>query len=158
MSQSTALFRRLDVLQRLHELELQEARGAHAAAEKRLQQQQRRIAALESKIAETQALAQERVTRDEGVSVDVMHGLRVYEAWQAQLLRSQHRALKAEEEATEQAREQVIERFKRLHVIERLDQRHRRNEHERRMRDERNALDEAAMIVAGHRREPGNQE
>jgi hypothetical protein len=110
---------RFQTLVRLHELQLEQARVERAALDVAVERQRVTVGRLRSELDDSRALAQQMVTRADGVAVNSLRQLQDYARWQAAALAEQERALERSRALAEDARLEVERRFERLSVIER---------------------------------------
>ena len=97
--------RQLDTLQRLRELELQQARVERAAADAATEKQQERVNATEAEIKEAQRLAESHVTRGQGAAAELIRICTEYAKWQTHVLVEQQADLRSKQETSRLAQE-----------------------------------------------------
>jgi len=136
--------RRLATLTRLRELQLEEARVAHALKQAEVDRQRERVREIQSHIEQSQARGRQLV--ESGVAVAMLIHLQEYEAWQANALTEEQASLAKLQELEEEARAQVARRFEALSCIGRVRERHAREAALSRGRREYKSLDEQAPI------------
>jgi flagellar export protein FliJ len=138
--------RRLASLERLHELELEQARIERAEVDAAADRQRSRVAALEREVEEMHEMERARIASQSGVSVEFLRGTRAYARWQHQEIGKERGALKSAEQLAEQARLKVTQRFERLEVIGRLRARGARDAAMEQGRSEQKTLDDLALV------------
>jgi flagellar export protein FliJ len=141
---------KLRTLVRLHELQLEQARVEHAAIEAEVERQRARVQALEITLANSHTRAQEMVSQHAGVCAEELKRLHDYAKWHAETLSEQRAVLERSRGLAEEARAQVIRRFERLSVMERLSDQQARDAALSLTRREQKRLDEQAPVRKIH--------
>ncbi|HEY4211208.1 MAG TPA: hypothetical protein VGM84_06990 [Steroidobacteraceae bacterium] len=139
---------RLATLQRLRELELEEARVERVRVEARAEADRQRLHEMQQALNSTRDLERSRVTAVTGVSAATLRAARDYARWQAQEIVVGERALRVSERLSELARSEVGRRFERVAVIERLRERGSRESSIEGGRLEQRSLDDQALTRA----------
>ena len=138
--------RRLATLQRLRELELDQARVERASIDAATDRHRRRFALMQLELQATQALERSKVTAEAGVCADLLRHARNYARWQAREIGEQEAVVKASERRSDEARLEVARRFERLAVIKRLRERGAREAALEETRAEYKNLDNQALV------------
>lgn len=150
MSRLLASCEQLATVQRLDELELEQARAAKTKADAVVEQQSRTVGALQARVEQARRLAESQMTS--GAGVGAMRQLADYANWQARALQRWEAELSKARDAAEQARAHLMRCFERLSVIERLRERRMRELELERARMEQNTLDDYGTIAVTRRR------
>jgi flagellar basal-body rod modification protein FlgD len=143
--------RQIHTLERLHELELAQARVEHRALEHALSQQQHEIGQLRQQIALACAQEQALMLRPSGASPAALWSMRNYALWQLGVLAQQQARLEQTQRVAEEARARVLSRYERLAVIRRLRARLAKEAEAKRARRELRLLDDLGAIASHHR-------
>jgi flagellar export protein FliJ len=125
-------------------LELEDARLAHAAADKALNEQQRVYDEIHSRMEDSREF--ERQASSHGVSAEALRHARAYTQWETRQLEQQREHVVAAERAVTEARAEVVSRFQAVRVIDRLRERRARDAAIEATRAEQKLLDEHALL------------
>lgn len=150
-SDSPRAQRRLRSLERLYSLELEQARVEWAALDRAFREQSARLDQLQQDIERTQLAAIGWVTRPEGTSPQMLRHIRTYELWQRKLYTEQQQKVDQTRTALDDAHANVVTRFERLRVIERLRARRAQEACTNRFRAELKRLDDQAILLTNYR-------
>jgi flagellar export protein FliJ len=137
---------RLARIARLYELQLEEARVQHAAAESELERRREAATRTRRCIEDSQAFAQRLVLA--GAPAAMLLQVRGYEDWQARNLEAQQKSVREAAALAQEAHGVVLQRFRRLSTIERLQERREREATVEHLRREQKTLDEHALVRA----------
>jgi flagellar export protein FliJ len=137
---------RLVRIARLCELQLEEARVKHATAESELERRREAAARIQRCIEDSQSFAQRLVSA--GASAAALLQVRGYEDWQARNLEAQRNSVREAAALAQEAHGVVLQRFRRLATIERLQERREREAIVEHLRREQKTLDEHALVRA----------
>ena len=112
---------KLRTVQRLRELELENARAERAQLDAASEEQRARLEQLNERARDTTRF--EADVSNQGVAADTLRQVRHYAAWQYRCIGEQELEWESARDRAEEAREAVIQRLERLRVIERLRER-----------------------------------
>lgn len=112
---------RLRTVQRLRELELENARSERAQLDVAAEEQRLLLEQLLERARDTTRF--ETVLADQGVTADTLRQVRRYAAWQHQCISKQEAELETAKNRASAARATVVRRLERLRVVERLRER-----------------------------------
>jgi flagellar export protein FliJ len=137
---------KLGALERLTDLEVEQARIQHTALENAADEQRKRVAEVRAGIAQTRDFEQNLLMREDAVSVESLRHVQSFLQWRAQELVEQQANLTQAEDLASNARATVIRRFERLLAICRLRERRVQAAALDLARAEQKQLDDRAII------------
>src|SRR5262249_30085731 len=136
-------------LERLRELQLEQAQVEHAHAAGDAESKRRVLQQTEVRIAEAHAFARERLEKSRALSVESLLGIRLFAALQEQQLDTERTAWRTSQDQCDSALSKVVERLAELSVIERLRERRRGEATKAQARLEQKRLDEQGLVHRG---------
>lgn len=116
--------KRLDLLKRLREMSVEQARSDHVAANTELELRRAKADDTEQRIEALDVWAQERLSRGVPLVPELLQQTRLYRGVETRSLEQQRAAEAKQRENTETARRELTARFEELSVVERLALRH----------------------------------
>ncbi len=137
--------KRLELLRRLREMGVEEARADHVAAQTELDERREQADGTENRLKALDDWTVEQIARGAPLIPEVLHQAGLYRGVE-QLTLEEQRAQEAESrDRTEAARGVLTARFEELSVVERLATRHARVRTDEEIRSGFVALDEAGL-------------
>lgn len=115
---------RLDLLRRLREMNLEQARASHVAAAAELEECRERADETQRRLQALDAWAVEQLASGAPLAPDVLRQAHLYRGAESRTLEEQRADEEKQREITEAARGEVKDRFEELSVVERLSGRH----------------------------------
>lgn len=137
--------KRLELLQRLREMGVEQARSEHVAASTELEQRREKADDTERRIAALDAWAVERVSQGAALSPELLRQTQLFRGVEKRSLEQQRSDEAEQRELTEAARRALTERFEELSVVERLALRHGEQMNHEQLRRGFVELDEAGI-------------
>lgn len=116
--------KRLDLLKRLREMNVEQARSEHVAATTELEQRREKADDTERRIAALDVWAHERLAQGATLSPELMQQTQLFRGVEKRSLEQQRSDESEQREVTETARRELTARFEELSVVERLALRH----------------------------------
>ena len=115
---------RLELLYRLREMSLEQARAEHVTAQTELEQRRERADETQRRIAALDEWSGERVAQGELLAPELLRQAQLYRGVEQHEFEAQRAAEAQQRELTEAARGELGARFEELSVVERLSVRH----------------------------------
>jgi hypothetical protein len=137
--------KRLELLKRLREMNMEQARSEHVAASAELDQRREKADDTERRIAALDAWAVERLSQGAALSPELMQQAQLFRGVEKRSLEQQRDDEAAQREITETARRALTARFEELSVGERLAVRHGEHMNHEQLRRGFVELDEAGI-------------
>jgi hypothetical protein len=137
--------KRLELLYRLREMKVAEARADHVAAQTELEDRKQQADDTQGRLAALDEWAVERMAGGSTLLPEVMQQTRLYRGVETDTLERQRADETESREQAEAARTELSARFEELSVVERLAQRHTRAVTDEGIRTGYAALDEAGV-------------
>ncbi len=137
--------KRLDLLQRLREMSVEQARSEHVTARKGLDERQALVDDTEQRIAALDLWAIGRLTGGAPLSPEVLQHAQAFRGVEKRSLEQQRSDEAEQREVTETAHRELNARFEELSVVERLALRHAEQKNHEQLRRGFLDLDEAGI-------------
>jgi flagellar biosynthesis chaperone FliJ len=137
--------KRLDLLKRLREMSVEQARSEHVAANTELEQRREKADDTEQRIAALDAWSVERLSQGAVLSPELMQQAQLFRGVERHSLEQQRDDEAQQREVTEGARRELTSRFEELSVVERLALRHGEQMNHEQVRRGFLELDEAGI-------------
>jgi len=137
--------KRLELLKRLREMSVEQARSEHVAASAELDQRREKADDTERRIAALDAWSVERVSHGAALSPELLQQAQLFRGVEKRSLEQQRSDEAEQREVTETARRALTERFEELSVVERLALRHAEQKNHEQLRRGFVDLDEAGI-------------
>jgi len=119
--------KRLELLRRLREMNLEQARAEHVAAQAELEQCRKRADETQRRIEALDAWSGERAAQGQMLAPEILRQAQLFRGAEKQVLTEQRAAEQEQLGVTEEARSELGTRFEELSVVERLAGRHAQN-------------------------------
>jgi hypothetical protein len=137
--------KRLDLLKRLREMSVEQARSEHVAASTELEQRREKADDTEQRIAALDAWSGERQSQGAPLSPELLQQAQLFRGVEKRSLDQQRSDEAEQREITETARRALTARFEELSVVQRLALRHGDQVHHEQVRRGFLELDEAGI-------------
>jgi flagellar export protein FliJ len=137
--------KRLDLLKRLREMSVEQARSEHVAATAELEQRREKADDTERRIAALDEWALARLAQGTALSPELLQQTQLFRGVEKRSLERQRGDEAEQREITETARRALTARFEELSVVERLAQRHGEHTNHEQLRRGFVELDEAGI-------------
>jgi flagellar biosynthesis chaperone FliJ len=137
--------KRLELLRRLREMSVEQARSEHVAASTELDQRREKADDTERRIAALDAWAVERSSQGAMLSPELLQQAQLFRGVEKRSLEQQRSDEAEQREVTETARRALTERFEELSVVQRLALRHGEQMNHEQLRRGFVDLDEAGI-------------
>jgi hypothetical protein len=137
--------KRLELLKRLREMNMEQARSEHVAANTELELRREKADDTERRIEALDAWAVDRLAQGAALSPELMHQTRLFRGVEKGSLEEQRGDEAQQREITESARRTLTVRFEELSVVERLALRHGEHMNHAQVRRSFVELDEAGI-------------
>jgi hypothetical protein len=137
--------KRLDLLKRLREMSVEQARSEHVAANTELEQRREKADDTEQRIAALDAWTIERQTQGAALLPELLQQTLLFRGVETHSLEQQRDDEAQQREVTESARRDLTARFEELSVVERLALRHGEQMNHEQVRRGFLELDEAGI-------------
>jgi hypothetical protein len=111
---------RLELLYRLREMNVEQARAEHVAAQTELDQRRERAEATQRRLEELDEWTVAKISQGAPVVPELLHQAHLYRGAEKLTLEQQRAEQAKQDELTEAARGQLSARFEELSVVERL--------------------------------------
>jgi flagellar export protein FliJ len=116
--------RRLELLHRLREMDVEQARAEHVAAQAELEKRRESVEDTQRRIAALDQWSVEQLSRGAPLAPDLLRQAALFRGAEQGVLEQQRAAQTEQSEHTEAARGVLTHRFEELSVVERLAERH----------------------------------
>jgi flagellar export protein FliJ len=116
--------KRLELLRRLREMNVEQARADHVAAQAELDRCRERADETERRIEALDAWSGERAAQGQVLAPEILRQAQLFRGVEKQALTEQRAAQQKQLDVTEEARGELGARFEELSVVERLAERH----------------------------------
>jgi flagellar biosynthesis chaperone FliJ len=137
--------KRLELLKRLREMGVEQARSEHVAASTELEQRRETADATEQRIAALDEWAVARTGQGAALSPEILQQTQLFRGVEKRSLEQQRDDETQQREITETARRALTARFEELSVVERLALRHDEHRNHEQLRRSFVDLDEAGI-------------
>lgn len=137
--------KRLELLKRLREMNVEQARSEHVVASTELDQRREKADDTERRIAALDEWTVERVARGAALAPELLQQAQLFRGVEKRSLEEQRSDEARQRELTETARRALTARFEELSVVERLALRHHEHLNNERLRRGYVELDEAGI-------------
>ena len=137
--------KRLELLKRLREMSVEQARSEHVAASAELEQRREKADATEQRIAALDEWAGTRVSQGAALSPEILRQTQLFRGVEKHSLEEQRNDETQQLDVTETARRALTARFEELSVVERLARRHDEHLNHEQLRRAFVELDEAGI-------------
>jgi flagellar biosynthesis chaperone FliJ len=137
--------KRLELLKRLREMNMEQARSEHVAANAELEQRREKADQTEQRIESLDAWTVERLSQGSTLSPELLQQTRLFRGVEKHSLDQQRGDETQQREVTETARRALTVRFEELSVVERLALRHAEQMNHEQLRRGFVELDEAGI-------------
>jgi hypothetical protein len=139
--------KRLDLLCRLREMNVEQARADHVAAQAELEERREKADDTERRIQALDQWSIERLSRDAPLAPEVLRQAQLYRGVEKSALDEQRSEQERQRELTEAARGELTARFEELSVVERLAVRQTKATTDHQIRRSYVDLDEAGVLA-----------
>lgn len=139
--------KRLDLLCRLREMNVEQARADHVAAQAELEERREKADETERRIKALDQWSIEQMSRDRPVAPELLRQAQLYRGVEKSALDAQRSEEERQRDLTEAARGELTARFEELSVVERLAVRHDRAKTDHQIRRAFVDLDEAGVLA-----------
>lgn len=139
--------KRLDLLCRLREMSVEQARADHVAAQAELEQRREKADDTERRIEALDQWSIEQLSRGEPLAPELLRQAQLYRGVEKSVLETQRSEEASQREQTEAARGELTARFEELSVVERLTVRHVKATTDHQIRRGFVDLDEAGVLA-----------
>jgi len=139
--------KRLHLLCRLREMNVEQARADHVAAQAELEQRREKALDTERRIEALDQWSIEQLSRGAPLAPELLRHAQLFRGVEKSVLDAQRTEEASQREVTEAVRGELTARFEELSVVERLSQRHARTSTDDQIRRGFVDLDEAGVLA-----------